>query len=854
MSRLGHRLAAYLLAGVTCLLASAPTLAFDVRYRHLGTADPATEGWSAPSSVSIPVGPVTDQGVGAWQVDDDSTASGSTAGYSVTPTASELSGAFDDGWILRTTLRVVDANDAIDFSIYAEYNNGAARYLMAFGSNAAGEPMVQLIDGVSTQVHTVTGSDGGFHTYELVYEPLAGTARLLVDGEPTALTAYAGATPGAVPVRLNWGGGQSSSTGHAYFHRVEWEIATDADQDSILDILDNCPFVQNNPNMDSGGIGPGSAPDGIGDACQCGDLTGDGVIDAADVARLRAALADPEGAPLSAGEALRCSVYGEPEDCDILTVTLLERAVAGLSPGLEQTCGQATGFGAACGDGVCAAGESCEAGGCQLDCGACLLGSACAIDRDCASGVCSNGVCQAVAVDPAAPRCGDGVCNGRETCSRVGLHGCYDDCGPCTANTNPNDGVNPDYCIADNDCAGGALCMKAGRCIDNPGILCVENGDCPADDSCNPYAFVGNVYKDSDFDGLCSDFSSTCDPGVWNETFFNRGELVQAQCEDGDLCRERRICHPPLEEACGQPPTFAERCDSGRQCSDNADCKSGVCHNWILYIPGLVDPEYMSVCTAGPVPNGTPCLESQDCASGICNLGYCVANAWPNGTPCSTDAACLSGDCGLEQAVPLCVENSCGDGVCSDLESCSKPVTQYPNSIRRCTEDCGLCPTGHRCNGDDECASGDCGFELLSSVCKSVCGDGICDAGEACTTNVLKPLGDFCKSDCGACANGYRCDADSDCAAGNCEQGYCAPKPPTCNDIGNCSNGSLCSRNSDCASDRCIGPPGGDKYCIQSGCIAPGSYCGPGSSGSCCDFPGTGLSCTGFPSYYCNVD
>ena len=57
---------------------------------------------------------------------------------------------------------------------------------------------------------------------------------------------------------------------------------TDTDDDGVPDSLDNCDFVQNALQTDSGGIGFGSTPDQIGDSCQCGDVTGDGVVTSAD--------------------------------------------------------------------------------------------------------------------------------------------------------------------------------------------------------------------------------------------------------------------------------------------------------------------------------------------------------------------------------------------------------------------------------------------------------------------------------------------------------------------------------------------------------------------------------------------
>jgi hypothetical protein len=45
---------------------------------------------------------------------------------------------------------------------------------------------------------------------------------------------------------------------------------------------DNCPDVPNPDQLDRGGFGSGSLPDGIGDACQCGDVDGDGLVTPTD--------------------------------------------------------------------------------------------------------------------------------------------------------------------------------------------------------------------------------------------------------------------------------------------------------------------------------------------------------------------------------------------------------------------------------------------------------------------------------------------------------------------------------------------------------------------------------------------
>ena len=56
----------------------------------------------------------------------------------------------------------------------------------------------------------------------------------------------------------------------------------DPDFDGVCGSDDNCPNWPNPSQADNGGVGAGSSGDGIGDACQCGDVTDDGEVDAAD--------------------------------------------------------------------------------------------------------------------------------------------------------------------------------------------------------------------------------------------------------------------------------------------------------------------------------------------------------------------------------------------------------------------------------------------------------------------------------------------------------------------------------------------------------------------------------------------
>ncbi|MFI5317479.1 MAG: hypothetical protein ACHQ6T_17395, partial [Myxococcota bacterium] len=117
--------------------------------------------------------------------------------------------------------------------------------------------------------------------------------------------------------------------------------APDGDGDGTCNLGDNCPYVANPTQADDGTVGS-AIPDGIGDACQCGDVTGEGVVDASDVFSYRSHLANPAGLPFVGAAAVKCSVAGAiSTDCDILDVVVMQRALLGQAPGIGQVCAAA---------------------------------------------------------------------------------------------------------------------------------------------------------------------------------------------------------------------------------------------------------------------------------------------------------------------------------------------------------------------------------------------------------------------------------------------------------------------------------------------------------------------------------
>jgi len=109
----------------------------------------------------------------------------------------------------------------------------------------------------------------------------------------------------------------------------------DADGDGLQDAFDLCPFEPDPLRLDAN-------DDGIGDACQCGDLSGDGLLSSADADLLRAWLTAVAPPPAALA---RCNVKGPAmplgADCRVDDWAVLERSLIGAGPGLAQVCAPA---------------------------------------------------------------------------------------------------------------------------------------------------------------------------------------------------------------------------------------------------------------------------------------------------------------------------------------------------------------------------------------------------------------------------------------------------------------------------------------------------------------------------------
>jgi hypothetical protein len=125
---------------------------------------------------------------------------------------------------------------------------------------------------------------------------------------------------------------------------VEYRLdaqAPDVDGDGVLAYADNCPFVANPGQEDVGSIND-DPPDGIGDACQCGDVSGNGIVTGQDANAIKRHAIGASSNPLFDVPG-NCDVTGN-DQCNGQDANAVKRAGLGQSsPLFRQTCHNATG-------------------------------------------------------------------------------------------------------------------------------------------------------------------------------------------------------------------------------------------------------------------------------------------------------------------------------------------------------------------------------------------------------------------------------------------------------------------------------------------------------------------------------
>ncbi len=267
------------------------------------------------------------------------------------------------------------------------------------------------------------------------------------------------------------------------------------------------------------------------------------------------------------------------------------------------------------------------------------------------------------------------------------------------------------------------------------------------------------------------------------------------------------ICVSEAESICGLscPVTCGDgTCEASEDCSTCAQdcgactvCGDTICNGTESCSTCSQDCGACAVCGDGTCDWTETCGScSQDCGACVCH-DVCVVGAAMDpscgtceGQVCAIDSFCCQQSWDVtcvSEAESICGQAcpvACGNGVCEAGEDCST-----------CAQDCGACAVcgDGTCNLGEDCSTcaQDCG------AC-AVCGDGTCDWPENCST---------CSQDCGACptCGDGACDWNETC--GTCAQdcGACA-----CHD--KCeAGGPLSASCGQCEAQVCAA----DAFCCQ---------------------------------------
>jgi hypothetical protein len=260
----------------------------------------------------------------------------------------------------------------------------------------------------------------------------------------------------------------------------------------------------------------------------------------------------------------------------------------------------------------CAAGESCQAGACQLLCGGKLCACKPGETQPCPDvGQCSGG--QRRCVDGAFGACEWTVGPSAETCD-----GKDNDC-----NGQPDDGIVAPGCVKQAGVCKGSTksCGGAGGWAEcgAADYLAHDAAYQPDESSCDG--------KDNDCDGQTDEPAGCCQP----------------QCAG---------------KACGAPDGCGGKCQSGT-CPVNATCQSGACVCTVLACGA-------SCCAAGQVCKGSACC-TPSCGARVCgpdpacgtSCGSC-----PSGKTCDASGQCQSA---CTNVGPLVVDSAGDVGFCTSL-------------------------------------------------------------------------------------------------------------------------------------------------------------------------------------------
>jgi hypothetical protein len=433
-------------------------------------------------------------------------------------------------------------------------------------------------------------------------------------------------------------------------------------------------------------------------------------------------------------------------------------------------------------------------------------GGACALDAECATGFCVDGVC-----------CEQVSCGSCQACNLTGS------AGQCAPVVNADD---PDSCPA-----ALKTCDAAGVCKSKQAVSCSLGSTCAsgfcADGYCCDQACSGGCDVCNVTPGTCTVLAKgaigaapTCG------AYFCDGAAgacplscaADTDCASGFFCASGGVCQ--ARRAAGGSCNVASGGDCAvagcRECGGTLGCKDGFCCSSACTGSCQTCAATPGTCTS--VTSGDDldtCTGTSTCGAS----GSCLAKA---GQACTLASQCASGFC----ADNVCCNTACNGScdVCNATPGTCTAAAQGSAGAPACV--------GYVCNGSNASCPTACGND-------ADCASGYyCGAGGTCV--VRKVQGATCNQAAGSDCKSSGCRV---CASGNCIDGFC------------------CDTACGGACDACNGAALGWSGATNGTCkVAPVSYAGSpacvtyacdGASPSCATGCTSDLQCaTGF---YCGA-
>ena len=173
---------------MVCLLAASTASATTVIAQHVGDNDPTTEGWVLvnPGVGTDPIlSPITEAGVGAWQIDDTDTSSTKASYYDFNGvTTAQADDMIANGFQFAFTLKIpATGHNKNTRAIEAEIGvvgTSESKGAILFLGTSGGDPHLDAGDYGTGVV--MTGLSEGYHDYLMTYDPSTDLVTTTVDG------------------------------------------------------------------------------------------------------------------------------------------------------------------------------------------------------------------------------------------------------------------------------------------------------------------------------------------------------------------------------------------------------------------------------------------------------------------------------------------------------------------------------------------------------------------------------------------------------------------------------------------------------------------------------------------------